>query len=101
MFGYARIITSNFAIYVRFERVGDPTQFNAILDRFNQSFPLKIWQGQKRAWQLTPREINSVIEFCHTIFGPSGYLLQKESITGSKPSQISFKFARTALQSRR
>lgn len=92
MFGYARIITTEYAIYVRFERVGNYQQFNAVMDRFNQSFPLKMWHGQKRAWQLAPDELNDLVEFCRATFGITSYMLQKESITELSHRQAGLEF---------
>jgi len=98
MFGYARILIADQAIYVRFERVGDSQRFNALMDRFNHSFPLKGWQEQKRAWQLPAYDLNALIEFCRATFGPSGYLLQKENTTKSPERQMRSKSMQTVYQ---
>jgi len=81
MNGFARITKSEGAVYIRFERVGNRQKFNQIMDRFNKIFQLKTWDGAKRAWELIPRDLEAVIEFCSDTFGRKGYTLSEDNTT--------------------
>lgn len=87
MFGYARINLSGEGIYVRFERVGPAHIFQAILSRFNIAFPLKHWNGTRRALQLPPSDLDSLMEFCRTTFGSNGYIVEQNTTTTYERSQ--------------
>jgi hypothetical protein len=81
MFGFARIIVQSNAIGVRFEQVGHRQKFNAVMVRFNRSFPLKEWDYSKRLWLLPAGDLNAVISFCSQTFGVAGYQIERELIT--------------------
>jgi hypothetical protein len=81
MFGFARIIVQTDAIGVRFEQVGQRQKFNAVMDRFNRSFPLKEWDSSRRLWLLPNGDLNDVVSFCRQTFGMAGYQIERETIT--------------------
>lgn len=81
MFGFARIFVRTNAIGVRFEQVGPRQKFNNVMERFNNSFPLKEWDESKRLWWLPSGDFNAVVDFCSRTFGSTGYQIEKEIIT--------------------
>lgn len=87
--GHTRVTKSNDAIFVRFQNVGERQRFDVVMDRFNSAFPLKNWDGNKRAWQLRPQDLDAVVAFSKAMFGPHGCLLQEDSITAVSFSQRS------------
>lgn len=89
MNGFARITTSQDAVYIRFEGIGNRQKFDQIMDRFNKTFQLKTWNGTKRAWELVPADLDAVIEFCSNIFGRKGYALSEDNTTVAA-SQLPF-----------
>lgn len=94
MFGFGRITLSEQAIYLRFERVGNPRKFAALMDRFNQSFVWKTWNEQRRAWQFVPGELDAIVEFCLLTFGPLGYTIERDNTTSVQSGQSMFSFAK-------
>jgi len=81
MFGFARIIVSNGSLGVRFENVGTRSKFNLIMDRFNQSFPLKEWDATNRVWQIPSGDLQQLVVFCASTFGAKGYSVERQIIT--------------------
>jgi hypothetical protein len=92
MSGYANIKISNDSVYVRFEGVHPRYLFNALMDRFHLSFPLKTWNGERRAWQMPSSDTENLIAFCRTIFGAKGCIVVKDSTTRYSPRQLSLDF---------
>jgi hypothetical protein len=90
MSGYTKIIHSPYTLYVSFRSVGGRKKFDFLMDRFNSSFPSKVWDEKYHAWQLAPDDLAKVIRFSKSVFGAQGYVLQGENTTTDFPSQPSF-----------
>ncbi len=87
MSGYTRIIQSPYTLFVSFQKVEGRKKFDFLMNRFNESFPVKVWDEKRRAWLLAPRELPKLLSFSTTLFGKQGYTLQQENTTSSIPSQ--------------
>lgn len=89
MSGYAKIIHSPYTLYVSFRSVGGRKKFDFLMDRFNSSFPSKVWDEKRRTWQLAPDDLLKVVRFSVAVFGTQGYILQSENTTTELSSQPS------------
>lgn len=89
---HARIKISRSAIYVRFENVGKRDVFNAIMDRFNESFPLKQWEEKQRSWQLPTSNLKALKRFCTALFGANGFVIERQNITPPEFGQLPLHF---------
>jgi hypothetical protein len=81
MFGFARIIVSGDSFSVRFENVGHRARFDMIMDRFNQSFPLKEWDLASRTWRMPSSDQPHLLAFCNVTFGSKGCCVEPQATT--------------------
>jgi hypothetical protein len=81
MFGFARIVVSKESLGIRFENVGHRSKFNLIMERFNQSFPLKEWDSTSRMWRMPPSDLQTLEAFCVNTFGTKAYNIEYQLIT--------------------
>ena len=76
------------AYWVRFERVGVGSKFDAVLDIFRQYFPFATWDDGRRAWLLPAAYLQSVQRVCSGLFGTRNVRIQKDSITENETRQM-------------
>jgi hypothetical protein len=74
--GYARIMYGDAGIYFRLENVSQ-TRFRSLLDLFLARFPVRVWNDQKRAWQLPHKDANLLIEFAEETFGKDRIVIDR------------------------
>lgn len=74
MSGYARVEVRTTEVRVRFERVeppGPPGSFDELRDRFYRGVPSARWNQQAR-WMFIPHHnLQQVLDFCYSEFGPA------------------------------
>ena len=90
MKGYTKITKSEYAVYVRFLSVGNRQRFELVMDKFNQAFPMKEWDENRRSWQLEHADLTRIIDFSKSLFGPTNYMIIDEDNMGSYPRQSTF-----------
>lgn len=90
MAGYARVTINRLHIWVRFERIGQGSKFNVLLDAFRASFPLADWDEYHRAWRLPMEQLERVIQFCHRNLGAGSIKVQQYDTIISSLRQLSF-----------
>jgi len=68
--GFARVLQDDGGVYFRIESV-PRHQFSNLLDLFLARFPTRVWNEQKRAWQLPHHQRDALIKFARATFGKS------------------------------
>lgn len=81
MTGYARVTCNGTCMWVRFERVGRGTRFDALLDVFRMAFPIATWDEFHKAWQLPTVQFSRLKQFCEAYLGSNGIQVQSEDTT--------------------
>lgn len=90
MAGYARVTINRHHIWVRFERIGQGSKFNLLLNVFRASFPLADWDEYHRAWRLPIEQLERAIQFCHHNLGAGNIKFQEYDTIISSLCQLSF-----------
>ncbi len=81
MIEYARVTTSESHIWIRFERIGQGSKFDLLLDAFRSAFPLADWDKSHRAWRLSAEQLDRVVKFCNRTLGPGCIKFQEYDTT--------------------
>lgn len=73
-------------VYFRIEAVSR-RQFSSLLDLFLAQFPTRVWNEQKRAWQLPHYQRDALIKFAAATFGRNQVIIIDQT-----PTQLSLRF---------
>lgn len=90
MKAYARIQLSKTHLFIRFERVGNPSRFNLVKDSFLQAFPLAIWDESRHAWCLPIAQLHFVKWWCDQVFGENCAFIRQDTTNSVKIQQQIF-----------
>ena len=75
------------AIYVRFESIGSPSKFRALLYRFKPLFPFRQWDESTQSWRPPRDGLRRVEMFAERLFGRNSLVYLPYPITESSVRQ--------------
>lgn len=76
--GFVRIMEDEGGIYFRIEAVSR-SRFDSLLDLFLATFPVRIWNENRRAWQLPHHYRDMLIKFAIATFGKERVVIEPVS----------------------